>query len=292
MDFIKKRDKQVNGKPIPKWMISGGFSFLAFMLSMMYATDAGLFFLDAVDFYINFVLLLIGFFETFSAGWVYGIEAQIETLGPTIVFAYMFSNFGAVVVACGLWFGLDDNAVGFGFLGGFLSYAVGIGATAALMSQKMEQEPEKGWTWKTMAYEVGLSNVFQLREELEAVVGFTPRIWAFFMKQIIPHILLVLFINLAQSKNEDGESLFGNYGNLATWPYQVLGILLVVFVACLILVGMALPSVFEGADLTVGRALGEVSVRPDESAKDSLHKDPTSTTPGGLEEDSLEEVEA
>lgn len=38
--------------------------------SALTATDAGLIFLDSIDFYINFILLLLGFFETFGAGWV------------------------------------------------------------------------------------------------------------------------------------------------------------------------------------------------------------------------------
>lgn len=72
--------------------------------------------MDTIDFYINFVLLLIGFFETFGAGWVYHIEDTIANLGPEVVFTYMFTNFGSVVIACGLWFGLSDNAVWGGFL--------------------------------------------------------------------------------------------------------------------------------------------------------------------------------
>lgn len=57
------------------------FSLLGFLLGLIYATDAGLIFLDAVDYYINFVLLITGFFETFGAGWIYHIEEQIMSLG-------------------------------------------------------------------------------------------------------------------------------------------------------------------------------------------------------------------
>lgn len=306
MDYIKKSDKKINGKAVPKWMVSFAFAFLAFLLSIMYATDAGLYFLDTVDFYINFVLLFIGIFETFSAGWVYGIEEQIETLGPTIVFSYMVANFGSVVIACGLWFGLKENAVWGGFLGGFLCYFGGIGATLKLMSQKMAQEPDKEWTWRDMIYEVSLKNVMQLREELESVVGYMPRVWAFGMKQIIPHILLILFINLASTENDEGQSLFGHYEGLETWPFQVLGILLVVFVASLILAGLALPALFEGADLTVGKKLHDVKKAEEnnlsksgdgdmlgdsEPCKDG--GDPTATTPAMEDADAaLEEFEA
>ena len=53
----------------------------AFLLSLIYATDAGLNFLDTIDYYINFVMLLVGGFECFAAGWVYGLEEQIDDLG-------------------------------------------------------------------------------------------------------------------------------------------------------------------------------------------------------------------
>lgn len=84
---------------------------IGFGFSFIYCTDAGLNFLDAVDFYINFVMLLVGFFETFAAGWIYGLEDQIEKLGPKIVLAYFFANFGSVIIACILWFGIAHNSV-------------------------------------------------------------------------------------------------------------------------------------------------------------------------------------
>jgi hypothetical protein len=53
----------------------------------------------------------VGFFETFAAGWIYGLEDQIKKLGPKIVLSYFFANFGSVIVACCLWFGVADNSV-------------------------------------------------------------------------------------------------------------------------------------------------------------------------------------
>jgi len=75
----------------------------------MCCTDAGLNFLDVVDFYVNFVLLLVDFFKTFAAGWIYGIEEKLVTLGPKIYFSYLGANFVSVIVASGLWFGVPDN---------------------------------------------------------------------------------------------------------------------------------------------------------------------------------------
>jgi SNF family Na+-dependent transporter len=43
-----------------RWKIGMGFVLSAFLLSLIYATDAGLLFLDTVDFYINFVMIIVG----------------------------------------------------------------------------------------------------------------------------------------------------------------------------------------------------------------------------------------
>ena len=61
-------------------------------------------------------MLLVGGLECFAAGWVYKIEGQIEKLNAGIVFAYMFTTFGSVVLACGLWFGLNNNHPGMNYL--------------------------------------------------------------------------------------------------------------------------------------------------------------------------------
>jgi SNF family Na+-dependent transporter len=65
----------------PKWKVTGCFCLLSFLFSLMYATDAGLNWLNVVDYYINFVMILVGLFETLGAGWVYGIHDQLESVG-------------------------------------------------------------------------------------------------------------------------------------------------------------------------------------------------------------------
>lgn len=52
-----------------KWKVVLFCTLTGWLISWMYATDAGLIFLDTIDFYVNFVMLLVGFFETFAAGW-------------------------------------------------------------------------------------------------------------------------------------------------------------------------------------------------------------------------------
>ena len=63
---------------------------------------------DILDTLSNFVMLLVGFFETFAAGWIFGIEHQLQEFGAPAVYCYFAANFGSIIIACGLWFGLDD----------------------------------------------------------------------------------------------------------------------------------------------------------------------------------------
>ena len=205
----------------PKWKVVLAGTLAGWFLSWIYATDAGLIFLDTIDFYVNFVMLLVGFFETFAAGWMFGLEEQVARLGPTIVFVYMFTNFGSVILASGLWFGLKQNAVWGGFVGLIGSYLVGMTIVYFLLKKKMAEEPNK-WTWKSIIYELTFRNVIDLKNQLSTVVGYVSTVWAVAMRQLIPHLLLLLFINLASADNDDGESLFGHYGGYVMWPFQVL----------------------------------------------------------------------
>jgi solute carrier family 6 GABA transporter-like protein 1 len=91
-----------------KAQLAAMMSVMGFFFSLIYCTDAGLNFLDVVDFYINFVMLFVGFLETFAAGWIFGLEEQVADFGNEAVFSYFAANFGSIIVACGLWFGLEN----------------------------------------------------------------------------------------------------------------------------------------------------------------------------------------
>jgi SNF family Na+-dependent transporter len=49
------------------------------------------------------VMILVRFLESFAAGWIFGVDAQIEPFGPETIYSYMFANFGAIITAsfCG-----------------------------------------------------------------------------------------------------------------------------------------------------------------------------------------------
>lgn len=225
-------------------LVAGTIS-LGFVCGLMYTTDAGIVFLDVVDFYINFVMLLVGFIKTFAAGWLYGVKGQVESLGHEPVYAYMATTFGAVIAGSWVWFGIEGSTTGAGFLVFFLWYACGTSLCIYLLRQEISSHPEKGWTWKSIIMELAFKNAYQLRDELESSVGKLPLVWPFLIKHLIPPSLLILFFNLACAKNDEGESDFGNYAGYTNWPFQVLGISAVAVVVLVFLVGAIYPKGYE-----------------------------------------------
>ncbi|KAL7545032.1 hypothetical protein ACHAWF_010536, partial [Thalassiosira exigua] len=232
-----------------------------FAMSLMYATDASLIFLDTIDYYINFVMLLVGGFECFSAGWVYNIQDQIDILGPRIVVSYIFTTFGSMAVACGLWFGLGiDEAIWIGFIGLVGSYALGMAFVTHLMRKKKNADLAS-LDWKDMFYTLMMENVMQLRNDLSQVVGFLPKTWAFLVKHFISPIIMVLFGLDASAKLKDGDGnvitdaegnplrKFGNYEGYVTWPYQALGMAIVAFVGFLFLTSLAFPWMYDALQI-------------------------------------------
>ena len=130
--------------------LSIGLTVVAWLFSLLYATDAGLIFLDTIDYYINFVMLAVGCFECFSAGWMYNLEEQVDNLGAPIVFSYITTTFGSVILACILWFSIEDShtALIAGFSGLCLFYTIGMAYVVYMMKKRMD---ELGmWTWRSM----------------------------------------------------------------------------------------------------------------------------------------------
>lgn len=138
-------------------------------------------------------------------------------------------------------------------MGGFLAlifvYLACIAATAFFLKKRMEEFPDKWDSLPSAMFEIAFRNVFDLRDQLATCVGFLPYFWAVLMKQLIPQVILILFINLAQSKNGDGDPLFGNYGGYISWPFQVMGYLVVVFAGFLFLLGLVVPNAYNGLTL-------------------------------------------
>lgn len=230
-------------KGVANWKLAGGLCFSCFALSIPMCTDSGFKFLDLFDFYINFMFLLVGFLETFAAGWINGLGNQIESLGWEPNLAFGFANFGSIILACGLWFGLENgNHLWAGFVALLLCYGAFTGLAVWLVSRKVQQDKR---TLQEGLYDLFGKNVLEFKAELETVIGWVPTAWALGMRHVIPQILLILFVNLARSENEIGESLFGHYGEYLALPFQLIGILSVSFIAILFLVGAFFPSLYD-----------------------------------------------
>jgi SNF family Na+-dependent transporter len=252
---------------------SFALAFVAFLLSLIYATDAGLIFLDTIDYYINFVMLLVGGFECFTAGWMYGIEEQIENLGLTIVLAHVNTFFGSVILACCLWFGLSnaEDALWAGFVGLVLFYAIGMAFVAFQMKQKMEANPGR-WTWTSMTYELMFKNIADLRSDLSGVVGYLPFAWTLLIKFFIPPVILILFGLACDAENADGTKVFGHYSGYVFSPYQILGILCVVFAGFLFLSSLVAPNLYSALQRPEAEKLKKSSsvhvepVKPDKNS--------------------------
>lgn len=233
----------VPGANLSKMKIVSGWCVLGFLIGLLYATDAGFRFLDVFDFYINFLLIIVGLFECFAVGWVTGLEQQCEELGSKTVVAYIFTTFGSIITACGVWFG--TRSTWGGFVTWFLLYLVGMSVTTFLLKKTRDLQPEENQrTWKELFYALYFKNVQDYVDIIKKQVGYIPFIWGVTIKHVIPPALIVVFVLGAAATNDDGLSVFGHYGGYVTWPYQVLGVLTFCFCAVIMLVCMAAPDLY------------------------------------------------
>merc|ERR1712048_1251470 len=178
-----------------------------FFFSMLYCTDAGLSFLDVVDFYINFVMLLVGFLELF-AGW-----------------------------------------------------GIGLIVTHYFLLQRMNAAAPDQWTLKSIWWECAYGNIGRLRDQIQPVIGYIPSVWVVLIKNFVPHVLIVLFVNLCAS-----SSGAGSYGGYAIRPYQLLGLLCFIFALFLFFVGLLVPEVYGPLALPQTKIL-EIAVSSTEAAE-------------------------
>jgi len=226
-------------KNVTKWKIALCIAVVNWLLSLLHATDTGLLFLDTIDFYVNFVMLLVGFLESFAVGWVYDIENQIQKFGAVAVFSYIFANFGSVLFGCSFWFGLQDNqhAIWAGFVGLILFYCF-------FMIIPIYLVKKRGQSFMHLAF----GNIFAFKAKVEPIIKVVPTVWCILIKQFIPHVLVILIVNLAQSKNKAGQSTFGHYEEYPYAPYQILGILTFCFAIFIFLSALVIPGVYEALD--------------------------------------------
>lgn len=242
--FITVMHDTVYFEKFSRFWLAAGISVIGFLFSLMYCTDAGLTFLDTIDFYINFVMILVGFFEAFGSAWAYDIVGQVKRQTAPVVYTFMAANFGAVILGCILWYTIKgSSAVWAGFIGYFVWYFLGVAATHYQINKVVASSDGK-WTTKSLWYEVYFGNIVALRDEMQEVIGPVPFVWCWLMKHFIPHVLIILFVNLAASKTEEGVAVFGNYEDYPDHPYQILGIIVVAFTLVLFFGGVFFPDLY------------------------------------------------
>jgi len=224
-------------KDTPRRVLLLGCILPNFLLSLLYCTDSGLFFLDVIDFYINFVMLLVGFLEAFGAAWAYGILELYKSVGVKATVSYMMANFFPVIIASGFWFGGAETWVGFVVM--FGGWVVGFLVTHLYLMKRMAKQPGE-WTVRSIWFECAFGNINRLRDQIQPVIGYIPFAWVVLMKNFVPQVLILLFINLCAAPKGAGK-----YGDYAIQPYQLLGLLSFIFAIFLFLVGLLVPEVYE-----------------------------------------------
>jgi uncharacterized RDD family membrane protein YckC len=155
----------------------------------------------------------------------------------------VLANFLPIFIACGMWFGIEgDRAPLAGFMGLIGSSLVGVAVTAYFLNERMQEEPGK-WTWGSIWWEVTFSNIFALKNRVQPTIQYIPDLWAYLIKGVIPHLLIIVFINAAVTE-VDGVTVFGSYGNYPTMPYQVMGFVCIAFALILFIVGFFFPNIY------------------------------------------------
>jgi len=247
----------VLGDKYSKRTIQMACAGIGILVGLIFVTDAGFIWLDVVDWYINFILLLVGFLEVFGAGWIFGIEDQISEIGSAPVISYMCTEFGSVIIACIIWFGV--GSVGYGFLGLAVSFFIGMGVVYKLcQTAAVANSKDLNDVIKTLM----MGNVLVLRERLSTNTSTLPLIWAITIKHVIPPILLVCFANLCA-----GGKFFKYEGYVTA--YQVLGLLIVLGTMALFLIGVFLPQVYGNfLKLEIKESVDRLNGKPDKGVEE------------------------
>lgn len=257
---------------LPKAIVVFGVCTAGFLVGLLFCTNTGFFFLDSVDWYINFMLLLVGFFETFAVGWVYAADSQIEIVGLLPVLTLTALEFIPIGVASCIWFSIrqkfdsevpagwssGDWALLWGFVGLVITFLVLL-IPLVIAVMKFRANSTDGKKLSTRSYLVALlmGNVLTLRDELIPIVKYIPLIWFFMIRHVVPQLLLILFANLASSYNPEDdtskkirrENTFGNYGGYPA-VYQIIGGICVASAGLIILGGLLFPDLYRCFDVS------------------------------------------
>jgi hypothetical protein len=120
--------------------------------------------------------------------------------------------------------------------------------TIILLRRKLKTE-ESSETLCAAMIDLAFGNMRDYKNTLGKVIGWVPTARCLLIKHFIPQVLLILFINLAASENDDRKSVFGRYGDPYPYPmkpYQASGIFVVCLSIAVFFVGLLFPDVYSG----------------------------------------------
>lgn len=208
-------------------------------------------------------LILLAFLESFAAGWVYDLDDQIRSFGIKPIASHMLWNFAPVVTSATIWFGHDagdpqnDHRMWLGLFGGVVTFLLFFaftflfirGSYEDYLTRAYEQNPaEPVLDARTYYMDFCFGNTESLKRALEPAIGPLPQLWHIFMKRVIPHLLLLVFIKrfLLPSSGSSASIAFGSFGGYPMQPFQWTGILVFAVILGLFLLGVVAPDVYSG----------------------------------------------
>ncbi|CEL92094.1 unnamed protein product [Vitrella brassicaformis CCMP3155] len=225
---------------VKRWRVVTAMCLAGLAVSCVYATDIGLFLLDAVDFYLNNVaFLFIGLIHAVAGGWVYNFQLVGEKVGYVAEVCAMAAWLGGAFVGMMVGLGAEDTAVGStaGPLVGAVIMVLG-SATALGLTKAKDMSLEKRAWW------LYLGTIETLRMDLNTVCAQGNNwpitiVWSLLLKFFIPPATLILMGLVFWSSTQP----FGRYAGYPAY-LQAVGLALAFICIMLTFTGIVMPDVY------------------------------------------------
>eukprot|EP00397_Hematodinium_sp_SG-2012_P010347 GEMP01010459.1.p1 GENE.GEMP01010459.1~~GEMP01010459.1.p1 ORF type:complete len:521 (-),score=95.49 GEMP01010459.1:1292-2854(-) len=229
--------------------------FLGFCGSLAYCTDGGMILTDIIDAYATHVMLWLGFFETFSAGWIFRFRETKDMCGSVPAFLLPISIFVPTFFASVVGFGVAGANIDNVEIALTTTLTVCIFLGIAMLGCTVFLQRSHGnllVTYNDRLIILFFGNMEYLRDRINGAFlpdlstakwyhGIPKYLWSFTIKFIIPPVMVILIVNSLAARNSDGEPEFGRFFG-RSWGYQILGMVLNFSAICVVLFGLFTPS--------------------------------------------------
>eukprot|EP00127_Corallochytrium_limacisporum_P000604 Clim_evm3s22 gene=Clim_evmTU3s22 len=244
-------------KDVPKIKIGIVYA-LAWLLSIWYVSDVGLYLLDVVDHYLaSYCLLVVGGMEAVTVSWIHLHDTMMDMLGRKCIITFEVTYLGCILVGVVISIALNGPVDGqlaalIGFVCGFVVFIVGT-LFAVVAGHKFS-----GLDMSTV-----LDRLFNFQaDDIRCWINNTvtqnstngnlqiPRVWNFFIKFVIPATIIILIIENIYLSVE-----IGPYGGYPTF-YQVVGGLVLIGAIGIMILGAVFPSILDGPEINANGEKG------------------------------------